>query len=133
MEVKNRVADSSGQQLLTGTKIDSYAMIFLYSIQDFLRWWYVQMPIWHLRELNRLSTFVDDQVSLSLLFRTFFVPWHRDASLLGVVFGITMRLLYLPIALFIYLLVISVYLVLILAWLLLPIGTLTFILTSLFK
>lgn len=133
MEVKNKVTDSSGQQLLTGTKVDSYSMIFLYSLQDFLRWWYIRMPIWHLRKLNRLSTVVDDQLSLSLLLKTFFVPWHRDFSLIGIFFGIIMRILYLPIAATIYLAIILGYLIFILIWLILPIATLTFIFTSLIK
>ena len=133
MEVKNKVSDSSGQQLLTGTKIDSYSMILLYSFQDFLRWWYIRMPIWHLRKLNRLSIVVDDQLSLSLLAKTFFIPWHRDYSAMGIVFGIAMRILYLPLALSIYIVIVLAYLVVILIWLLLPIATLTFIFTSLLK
>jgi len=133
MEVKNRVTGNSGQQLLTGTKVDSYSMIFLYSFQDFLRWWYLRMPIWHLRKLNRLSTVVDDQLSLSLLAKTFFIPWHRDYSAMGIVFGISMRILYLPIATVIYLLIVLIYVCVILVWLLLPIATLTFIFTSLLK
>jgi hypothetical protein len=133
MEVKNRVADDSGQQLLTGTKIDSYSMIFLYSFQDFLRWWYIKMPIWHLRELNRLNVVIDDQLSLSFLTKTFFVPWHRDFSFMGIIFGIAMRILYLPIALLIYLVLNSIYIAIILIWLILPIATLTFIISSLIK
>jgi hypothetical protein len=133
MEVKNSVSDNSGQQLLTGTKVDSYATILLYSFQDFLQWWYVKMPIWHLRELNRLATVVDDQLSLSLLLKTFFTPWHRDHSAMGFLFGIVMRILYLPIALVIFLLVFALYLSFIVFWIMLPISTITFIITSLIK
>ena len=133
MEVKNSVSDKSGQQLLTGTKVDSYATVFLYSFQDFLKWWYVKMPIWHLRELNRLSLVLDDQLSISLLAKTFFIPWHRDYTTIGIIFGIVMRILYLPIAVFIYLFFASIYLLVILIWLILPIATVTFIITSLIK
>jgi len=133
MEVKNTVSDNSGQQLLTGTKVDSYATIFLYSFQDFLRWWYVKMPIWHLRELNRIATVVDDQLSLSLLAKTFFVPWHRDYSAMGFLFGIIMRIVYLPIALAIFLVIFFAYLGFIVIWLILPVATLTFIITSIIK
>jgi hypothetical protein len=133
MEVKNTVSDNSGQQLLTGTKVDSYAAILLYSFQDFLRWWYIKMPIWHLRVLNRLAKVVDDQLSLSLLSKTFFTPWHRDYSAMGYLFGIAMRILYLPIAVTIFLLILFLYLLFILFWIILPIATLTFILTSLIK
>jgi len=133
MEVKNTVSDNSGQQLLTGTKVDSYAAILLYSFQDFLRWWYIKMPIWHLRELNRLAKVVDDQLSLSLLLKSFFTPWHRDYSAMGFLFGIMMRLLYLPIAITIFVLIVFLYLLFILFWIILPIATVTFILTSLIK
>jgi len=133
MEVKNSVSDNSGQQLLSGTKVDSYAAVFLYSVQDFLRWWYIKMPIWHLRQLNRLSTVVDDYLSLSILMKTFFIPWHRDYSLMGFLFGIVMRLLYIPMATAIYLLIVISYLLVILIWIILPIATVTFIISSLIK
>ncbi len=133
MEVKNSVSDNSGQQLLSGTKVDSYAAIFLYAIQDFLRWWYIKMPIWHLRQLNRLSTVVDDNLSLSILMKTFFIPWHRDYSLMGFLFGVVMRILYVPIALTIYLIIVISYLIILLIWLILPIATITFIISSLIK
>ena len=133
MEVKNSVSDNSGQQLLSGTKVDSYAAVLLYSVQDFLRWWYVKMPIWHLRQLNRLSIVVDDYLSLSILFKTFFIPWHRDYSLMGFLFGIAMRLLYLPIASAIYIVIVAFYLFVILFWLMLPVATITFIISSIIK
>jgi len=133
MEVKNTVTDNSGQQLLTGTKVDSYAAILLYSFQDFLRWWYVKMPIWHLRQLNRVMTVVDDQLSLSLLLKSFFIPWHRDYSAMGFLFGIAMRIIYIPIATVIFLTIFFFYLTFLIFWIILPIATLTFILTSLIK
>lgn len=133
MEVKNNVTDNSGQQLLTGTKVDSYSTILLYSFNDFLKWWYVKMPIWHLRELNRISIVVDDQLSLSFLLKTFFVPWHRDYTFMGIVFGIAMRIIYVPIATVIYLTTVLIYLGIILLWLILPIATITFIITSVIK
>jgi hypothetical protein len=108
-------------------------MILVYSFQNFLRWWYVKMPIWHLKRLARLSVVVDDQFSISLLLSNFFIPWHRDYSLIGIFFGIVMKLLYLPIAITIYLISVSFYFSIIVIWLGLPIVTLTFILTSLFR
>ncbi len=133
MEVKNTVSDSSGQQLLTETKTDSYSAIFLYFIQDFLRWWYVRMPIWHLRRLARISVVVNDHLSLSLLIQNFFLPWHRDYSMMGYVFGFIIKLLYIPIASVIYLISVLAYSLVILVWLLLPIGTLIFIFTSILR
>ena len=132
MEAKNTLADSSGQQLLNEIKIDSYLAIFLFTIQDFLRWWYVKMPIWHLRRIARLSVVVDDQFSISLLIKNFFLPWHRDYSAMGYLFGIVMKILFLPIGISIYLTTMLTYLSVFLLWLILPVGTLVFVIISFF-
>jgi hypothetical protein len=130
MDTTKTVTDSTGQQLLTETKVDSYLMIAIYTFQDFLRWWYIKMPMWHLRKLKRLSVFINDQFSISILLKNFFLPWKRDASLIGYVFGILMKLLLLPISISVYIISMLVYLAVIIGWLILPIGTLTFILIS---
>lgn len=132
MEAKNTLVDSSGQQLLNQIKIDSYIAIFLFTFQDFLRWWYIKMPIWHLRRLARLSIVIDDQFSVSLLIRHFFLPWHRDNSAIGYLFGILMKVLFLPFGISIYLASIALYLLLFIFWLILPIGSLVFVIISLF-
>ena len=132
MEAKNTLVDSSGQQLLNQIKIDSYIAIFLFTFQDFLRWWYIKMPIWHLRRLARLSIVIDDQFSISLLLRHFFLPWHRDNSAIGYLFGILMKILFLPFGISIYLASVALYLLLFIFWLILPIGSLVFVIISLF-
>ena len=129
MKTENKLIDNSGQQLLNEIKVDSFATIFFFSIQDFLRWWYIKMPVWHLRRLLRLSIVLDDQFSISLLIKHFFIPWHRDYSLIGYIFGIVMKILYLPLAILIYLVCIISY---ILVFFILPIGTLLFVIISLF-
>lgn len=91
------------------------------------------MPIWHLRKLARISVIVNDNLSLSLLIQNFFLPWHRDYSMMGYVFGLLIKILYIPIALIIYLISIFIYAIIILVWLLLPVGTLTFIFTSILR
>lgn len=131
MKTKNTLVDSSGQQLLNQIKIDSYPAIAIYTFQDFLRWWYIKMPVWHLRRFARLSVVLDDQFSISLLLKNFFLPWHRDFSVIGIFFGILMKLLYLPIGISIYLICIMFYLFLFISWLILPIGSLVFVLISL--
>ena len=68
-----KIQDNSGSQLIQFEKTDSYSKIFVYFIQDFLNWWYVKMPIRHLRILGRISVFVDDNLSMSLLFKNFFI------------------------------------------------------------
>jgi len=131
MRTQNTLVDSSGQQLLNQIKIDSYPAIAVYTLQDFLRWWYIKMPVWHLKRFARLSVVLDDQFSISLLLKNFFLPWHRDFSVIGIFFGILMKLLYLPIGISIYTLGIFCYLLLFIIWLILPIGSLVFVLISL--
>jgi hypothetical protein len=130
MEAKNTLVDRSGQQLLNEIKVDSYSAIFAFSFQDFLRWWYIKMPIWHLRRLGRIIVVVDDLFSITLLLKNFFLPWHRDYSVVGYAFGIVMKLLYLPIAISIFLICVLTYLAILLSWLILPIGALVFVIIS---
>jgi hypothetical protein len=131
MESKNLVIDNSGQQLLNETKVDSYFEIFVNFIKDFLNWWYVQMPIWHLRTLKRIIIILDDNLSFSLLLRNLFLPWHRDKSVLGYMVGILSKLFYLPLAFLIIICTTVTYILFIFFWLLLPLGTLVFTINSL--
>jgi hypothetical protein len=132
MKTTNTLVDSSGQQLLNQIKIDSYLSIARFTFQDFLKWWYIKMPIWHLRRFARLSIVLDDQFSISLLIRNFFLPWHRDYSVIGYVFGVIMKILYLPIGMTIYLLSMILYLLVFILWLILPVASSVFVLISLF-
>lgn len=90
------------------------------------------MPVWHLRRFARLSVVIDDQFSISLLLRHFFTPWHRDYSVIGFVFGILMKLLYLPIVIVTYLIAMLLNLIAFLFWLILPVGSLVFVIISVF-
>jgi len=80
----------------------------LLTIQDIFDWWYNQRVNTLNQRINRLMLILDDKLSLSFLLKTFFVPWHRDNSLLGIPMGITMRLLYLPFGGGLFLLVASI-------------------------
>ena len=132
MKQKN-IVDSSGQQLIQPVKTDSYLQIFMYYIQDFLSWWYIKMPARYLRIFGRLATVLDDNLSISLLLRNFFVAWHRDRTVFAFIFGMVIKILYLPFALVPFVLILILYIVFILSWLILPIGTIIFIIMSLVK
>lgn len=132
MKVTHTLIDKSGQQSLSEIKLDSYLSILFFSFQDFLRWWYVKMPLWHLRRIARFSVVLDDQFSISLLLANFFVPWHRDYSVVGYLFGIIMKLLFLPIAISIYILCMTISILVFLIWLILPISILVFLIVSFF-
>ena len=130
MESKNLVIDNSGQQLLNETKVNSYFEIFINFLNDFLRWWYIQMPIWHIRMIRRIVLVLDDNLSFSLLLKNFFLPWHRDRNIMGYFVGIISKLVYLPIAFSIIITAIIVYTLFFFFWLLLPPSTLVFIIRS---
>lgn len=103
-----------------------------FTIKDLLYWWYIQMPIYYLKKLGRVSTVISDQLSLHILIRYFFLPWKRHRAAVGYFIGITTKLIYLPIALSIYIITVSAYCLLIITWLLIPLVTTFFILISLF-
>ena len=131
MVQQNILTNSSGQQLLNESGVDSNIEMIGYTFKQFIRWWYIKMSMWHLKMLGRISVFLDDNLSITLLLKNFFLPWHRDFSFIGYVFGILIKILYLPIAVGIYLLFCTMYTALILVWFLLPPVTLLFIFKSL--
>ena len=131
MVQQNILTNSSGQQLLNESDVDSNIEIIGYTFKQFIRWWYTKMSMWHLKMLGRISVLLDDNLSITLLLKNFFLPWHRDFSFIGYVFGILIKILYLPIAVGIYLLFCTMYTALILVWFLLPPVTLLFIFKSL--
>ena len=131
MTQQNILTNTGGQQLLNENSIDSNIVIVGYTLRQFIRWWYAKMSIWHLKMLGRISVFLDENLSITLLLKNFFLPWHRDFSFIGYVFGILIKILYLPIAVGLYLFFCTMYTALILVWFLLPPVTLLFIFKSL--
>ncbi len=103
-----------------------------FTIKDLLYWWYIQMPIYYIKKLGRVSTIVSDQLSIHILIRNFFLPWKRHKAAVGYFIGITTKLIYLPFAISIYLLSLSGYSILVITWLLIPLVASFFILISLF-
>jgi uncharacterized membrane protein len=133
MGKNNLFKSNGGQHVLSEIRVDNLLVIFSYSLQEFLYWWYVRMPLWHLRMLSRISTLADDNLSLSLLIKNFLLPWHRDYSLIGYVFGILIKVIYLPVAFIVYIFANLVYVLVILGWLLLPPATIFFIIRSILR
>lgn len=103
-----------------------------FSIKDLLYWWYVQMPIYYLKKLGRVSVVFSDQLSILILIKYFFVPWKRHKAAVGYFIGILTKLIYLPFAIALYLFAISLYCALILTWILIPLVAIIFTLISLF-
>jgi len=99
-------------------------------LKDFFEWWYVQMPVKYILMLRRVTLIINDKFSISILIKTFLIPWHRDTSFVGYLIGIIMRIIYLPIAITILLFSIGGYLAFILFWLFIPVTTLIMIFIS---
>lgn len=111
-------------------KYNSIIKLSLFHFYDFFDWWYVRMPILYMLQFRRILVVLNDQLSISLLFRTFFVPWHRDSKPIGYLMGIVMRILYLPIALTIYIFTAVISMLLFLFWIFLPMLTIIFIIIT---
>jgi uncharacterized membrane protein YkgB len=80
--------------------------------------------------IGRILIYVDDQFSISVLIRTFFSPWKRDYSAVGYFMGVAVRIVYLPIAIIIYLIACIISIASFVFWLLLPLVTVFFIIAT---
>jgi len=89
-------------------------------VTAFFRWWYIEIPIWYVGVIQRIAVICDNTLSISLLLKTFFISWHRDKSWIGHLFGITTRLLYLPVALLITIAVLGFLILVAVTWALVP-------------
>lgn len=94
---------------------------FLEEIFSFIKWWYRETPVWIMRLFKRVALICDDTFSISLLVKTFFVPWHRDYSITGRVIGIITRLVYLPVVLLITAVLLSLVIAFLIFWISTPI------------
>jgi hypothetical protein len=104
--------------------------LILSQFQDFLLWWYKEMPIWYVGLIQRVSVIADDTLSISLLLKTFFVPFRKDYTWIGYFFGIVLRLLYLPLAIMITLALLATLILAAVIWALLPLGATYFLLKT---
>lgn len=111
-------------------KVASGLALFTYSLGDFARWWYVEKTSLWLKTLGRLAIVANDQLSITSLFKTFLVPWHRDKSAVGYGVGIIVRLLYLPLALSALAIILIAYLLWIVLFLALPVLGILAVFTS---
>ena len=114
--------DTTGQQIIKEVEPDSYIEIFWYSVRDFFSWWYIEMPIKYLRTWVRVMVILNDQLSITLLIKNFFLPWMRHNSFAGYFFAIAIKAIYIPIAICAFLLGSSLYFAFIICWILIPIG-----------
>ncbi len=101
-------------------------------ITSFFKWWYIEIPIWQLKLFKRVAIICDDTFSISLLIKTFIIPWHRDYSITGRVFGVLVRIIYLPLVIAITSVILLLVVIFILIWITLP-GIFIFNITNSFS
>lgn len=111
-------------------KVAITSNIILQEISSFFYWWYIEVPSWYLGFFQRIALICDDSFSISLLLRTFFVPWHRDSSWIGRMFGILIRIIYLPIAICLTLIILLILFTIAAIWAVLPLLAVLSILRS---
>lgn len=75
----------------------NYVEVFLIWVQDFLVWWYLQIPYKLIQFLKRFILVIDDSFSFSIITHNFFSPWRKDRSIAGWFMGIATKVMYLPI------------------------------------
>lgn len=99
-------------------------------IKDFFYWWYIQMPVYYILTLRRTHFVLIDKLSISLLYKNFFTPWQRSYTTLNLLIGVIIKLLYLPIAIIIYTIIITGLTSFFILWLILPLLTLILLILS---
>ncbi len=109
-------------------QITSLPQLFMFTIKDFIQWWYIQMPILFINTLGRFLQVMNDQLSITLLLKNFFTSWKKDKTAIGYFMGITIKLLYMPVAVIIMLGAIGLAIILTILWLIIPLVTIFFIL-----
>lgn len=130
-----KINTKSSNPVFTDVDLDSTPNFLNYLsfwIKDLLFWWYVQMPVYYLKRLERVSVVALDQLSIIVLLKNFFLPWKRHKAVVGYFIGIITKLIYLPIAFALYLIIMALYILYILAWLFIPLIAIFFTFISLF-
>ncbi|MCK9369066.1 hypothetical protein M0R04_03835 [Candidatus Dojkabacteria bacterium] len=93
---------------------------FLAWVKSFFLWWYVSMPVWYILSLKKILIILDDRFSVTLLFKNFFLPWHKKRDILGYILGVFMKIIFLPIGTSLLFFTSVIYTTYIIFWLLLP-------------
>jgi len=101
--------------------------LLLENIKDFFYWWYIQMPIYYILSIRRIHIVLMDILSIKLLLKNFLTPWQRKYTFINLSLGIIMKIIYLPIAISLYTLIIVSASLLFILWILLPLLTIVFL------
>lgn len=76
-------------------------------IRNFFAWWYGDIPLSLLSFLKRVLVILDDTTSFSIILKGFFKPWKNDYNIAGWLVGMSIKAVYLPIILVLFLLTIG--------------------------
>ena len=114
-------ASESGPLFQEQTNISiNQSSLLLENTKDFFYWWYIQMPIYYALTFRRINVVLKDKLSIQLLLKHFTTPWQRRYELPFIILGLIIKILYLPIAIVFYYLIMLFVIALFLLWLLLP-------------
>lgn len=76
-----------------------YIGAFIDSFRSFFGWWYGDLPLTILALLKRTLIILNDTTSFSIVLFGLFSPWKNDYNIAGWLVGLTIKLIYLPIIL----------------------------------
>lgn len=80
------------------TTIFDYAGLHLSFVQDFILWWYVDIPTYLLGILKRINIVLLDSTSLPIILKGYLKPWRNDYNIAGWVVGMFLKTVYIPVA-----------------------------------
>lgn len=80
-------------------------------VRSFFGWWYGDIPIYLFSILGRTLAIINDRTSFLLILKGFFKPWKNDFNPLGLLFGIAIKSLYVPLILLVMALITSLFIV----------------------
>ncbi len=100
------------------------------SLSDFFSWWYIVMPVKIILNMRRVLTIIDDKFSISFIFQTVHIPWHRDYHFVGYFIGFAARLVVLIPGVLVFLTTLSLFILYILFWLAIPVISVTLTIIS---
>ena len=85
------------------TTIFDYIGLHLSFVQDFVLWWYVDIPSYLLGIFKRVNIVLLDSTSLPIIVKGYLKPWRNDYNIAGWVVGMFLKTVYIPVATFVVL------------------------------
>lgn len=88
------------------TSFFDYLRIQFEFVQDFLAWWFIDIPNYMIQFIRRVNTVINDTTSFGILVRGYLSPWKNDNNIAGWLVGLILKTAYLPV-IFIFILLVN--------------------------